>query len=193
MAELRGLVRRVEKVGARRPRFSRRATCSVPPLETVSEVDVADVAVFIIPGGDRWENVPVEAELVALLERLDAQGVPIAAICGATVAIARIGLLHGRRHTSNGLDYLRSQVANYGEASNYVEGTCRSRSKAHYREWPGRCRVRSRNLRGVGGADGRRPRTVGADVPERKPSQPNRMTGWQPSRISLRHATPVPR
>ena len=117
-----GLVsNRVESVGLTPGPIQSMGGISVLPSKTVSEVDVADVAVLIIPGGDRWENVPVEAELVALLERLDAQGVPIAAICGATVAIARIGLLHGRRHTSNGLDYLRSQVANYGEASNYVE------------------------------------------------------------------------
>ena len=112
---------RVESVGLTPGPIQSMGGISVLPSKTVSEVDVADVAVLIIPGGDRWENVPVEAELVALLERLDAQGVPIAAICGATVAIARIGLLRGRRHTSNGLDYLRAQVANYEEASNYVE------------------------------------------------------------------------
>ena len=112
---------RVESVGLTPGPIQSMGGISVLPSKAVSEVDVADVAVLIIPGGDRWENVPVEAELVALLERLDAQGVPIAAICAATVAIARIGLLRGRRHTSNGLDYLRSQVANYAEARHYVE------------------------------------------------------------------------
>ena len=112
---------RVESVGLTPGPIRSMGGISVLPSKGLSEVDVADVAVFIIPGGDRWENMPVEAELVALLERLDAQGVPIAAICGATVAIARIGLLRGRRHTSNGLDYLRAQVANYGEAHHYVE------------------------------------------------------------------------
>ena len=72
------------------------------PSTIVREVDPADVAVFILPGGDRWETAPVEAELEATLKVLDGQHVPIAAICGATVAISRIGLLRGRRHTSNG-------------------------------------------------------------------------------------------
>ena len=82
----------------------------VLPSTTVSEVDPADVAVFILPGGDGWENLAVEPEIEQLLNRLDAERVPMAAICGATVAIGRIGLLRGRRHTSNGLDYLGRQL-----------------------------------------------------------------------------------
>jgi putative intracellular protease/amidase len=56
-----------------------------------------------------------------LLHDLDSQGIPIAAICAATVAIARLGLLRGRRHTSNGLEYLRLNVPDYAEAANYVD------------------------------------------------------------------------
>jgi putative intracellular protease/amidase len=93
---------------------------TVLPTMTVSDVNASDVAVFILPGGDRWENAPVEPALEELLNRLDASNVPIAAICGATVAISRIGLLRGRRHTSNGLDYLRSHVPGYADAEQYV-------------------------------------------------------------------------
>jgi putative intracellular protease/amidase len=93
---------------------------TVLPSKTLSEVDPADVAVFILPGGDVWERSPIEPELESLLKQLDADAVPIAAICGATVAISKIGLLRGRRHTSNGLDYLRVHVPGYAEANNYV-------------------------------------------------------------------------
>jgi putative intracellular protease/amidase len=93
----------------------------VLPSRTVVEVDPADVAAFILPGGDRWEQAPIEPELAALLNTLNAQQIPIAAICGATVAVTRLGLLRGRRHTSNGLEYLRSLVADYNEATNYVD------------------------------------------------------------------------
>ena len=55
-----------------------------------------------------------------LLRRLDADDIPLAAICGATLAIARVGLLRGRRHTSNGLDYLRTHVHGYADADRYV-------------------------------------------------------------------------
>ena len=93
----------------------------VLPSMTVTDVDPTDVAVFILPGGDRWENSAVEPEIAQLMKRLDVQGVPLAAICGATVAISRLGLLRGRRHTSNGLEYLQSQDAGYAEAAHYVE------------------------------------------------------------------------
>jgi putative intracellular protease/amidase len=47
--------------------------------------------------------------------------VPIAAICGATVAIARLGLIRGRRHTSNGLAYLNEMAPGYSDAAHYVD------------------------------------------------------------------------
>jgi len=91
------------------------------PSRRVAEVEPDDVAVFIVPGGDRWEAMPIENELASKLRELDARGIPIAAICAATVAIARIGLLRGRRHTSNGLAYLRSHVPGYREERRYVD------------------------------------------------------------------------
>lgn len=94
---------------------------SVLPSKSLDEVDVADVAVFIVPGGDRWESLEIEPQLETFLKRLDAGGVPIAAICAATVAISRIGLLRDRRHTSNGLAYLRSKVPGYAAEANYAD------------------------------------------------------------------------
>jgi len=121
IAELRRHGRyRVESVGLTSDRVCSMGGLTIVPSMTLADVDPSDVAVFILPGGDRWEQAPVEPELEHLLQRLDAGGVPIAAICGATVAISRLGLLRGRRHTSNGLAYLRSQVQGYSEADNYV-------------------------------------------------------------------------
>lgn len=112
---------RIEVVGLTRDPVESMGGIRVLPSIAVTEVKPEDVAVFILPGGDRWENSAVEPELAQLLRRLDAQGVPLAAICGATVAMARLGLLRGRRHTSNGLEYLQSQHADYAEAANYVD------------------------------------------------------------------------
>ena len=39
----------------------------------------------------------------------------------ATVAVARVGLLRGRRHTSNALDYLRKYAPGYSDAEHYVD------------------------------------------------------------------------
>ena len=112
---------RIETVGLSAAPVTSMGGIRVLPSTTVAGVEPADVAAFILPGGDRWESAPVEPALEQLLVRLDRDGVPIAAICGATVAIARMGLLRGRRHTSNGLDYLRAQVPGYSEAGTYVD------------------------------------------------------------------------
>jgi len=111
----------IETVGWSREPVRSMGGLSIMPSRTVAEVKPSDVAVFIVPGGDRWEKNGVEPEIEAALKGLDAADVPIAAICGATVAIGRLGLLRGRRHTSNGLDYLRSHVPGYAEAANYED------------------------------------------------------------------------
>lgn len=112
---------RVESVGLTSTPVQSMGGLRVLPSTLAADVDPADVAVFILPGGDRWENLPIEPELEQLLHRLDARNVPIAAICAATVAISRLGLLRGRRHTSNGLAYLRSHVPGYADVANYVD------------------------------------------------------------------------
>jgi putative intracellular protease/amidase len=112
---------RVETVGLTAAPVRSMGGITVLPSKTVADVDPSDVAAFVLPGGDRWETGGVEPELGDLLNRLDADDVPIAAICGATVAIARLGLLKGRRHTSNGLEYLRSHVPGYTDSAHYVD------------------------------------------------------------------------
>lgn len=112
---------RVESVGLTSAVVESMGGIRVLPSTIVTKVDPSDVAALILPGGDRWENSPVEPELEQLLNDLDSRGTPIAAICAATVVIARLGLLRGRRHTSNGLEYLGSQVPGYAEAANYVD------------------------------------------------------------------------
>lgn len=94
---------------------------NVLPSQRIESVDASDVAAFILPGGDRWQEGPIEPELSNLLETLDTKGVPIAAICAATVAVTRMGLLRGRRHTSNGLPYLRKYAPNYTDAAQYID------------------------------------------------------------------------
>jgi putative intracellular protease/amidase len=112
---------RVESIGLTRNPVESMGGIRVLPSKTIDEVDPRDVAVFILPGGDRWESAPIEPQLEATLKKLDAEQVPIGAICGATVAVARLNLLRDRRHTSNGLDYLRSQAPDYKEDANYVD------------------------------------------------------------------------
>ena len=112
---------RVEVVGLTAAPVSSMGGVTILPTKALASVEPADVALFIMPGGDRWEQQPVEPELAALLHQLDERGVPIAAICAATTAVASIGLLRGRRHTSNGLSYLQEKVPSYADAASYVD------------------------------------------------------------------------
>ena len=122
IAELRRHGRyRIETVGLSSSPVQSMGGMTVLPTKTLSEVDASDIAVFILPGGDRWEKDPIEPALEAFLAALDTAGVPIGAICAATTVIARAGLLHGRRHTSNGLAYLRAKVPGYADDAAYVE------------------------------------------------------------------------
>ena len=112
---------RVETVGLTRQPVTSMGGIRVMPTRAIGEVDPDDVEVLILPGGDRWESPELEPEIEALVRDLDNRAATIAAICGATIAIARLGLLKGRLHTSNGLDYLRTHVAGYNEDANYVD------------------------------------------------------------------------
>jgi len=78
----------------------------VPDL-TLAQASPADSAMLILPGGDAWEAGGNPEAIETARSFLDA-GVPVAAICAATAALARSGLLDGRRHTSNAREYLEA-------------------------------------------------------------------------------------
>jgi putative intracellular protease/amidase len=90
------------------------------PDVTTEDVNVADAAILILPGGDWWEQ-QADANVEALLSRLHAANVPLAAICGATLAVARAGLTRNRRHTSNGKRYIKTMIPEYSDDAFYVD------------------------------------------------------------------------
>lgn len=87
----------------------------ITPDRALADVSPQDTEMLILPGGDVWEaGYPAEV-LDPVLGRMRAAAVPIAAICGATIAAARAGLFRGRRHTSNGRAYLQQHAPGSGE------------------------------------------------------------------------------
>ena len=91
------------------------------PDGSLDLVDPATAALFVIPGGESWVKEPTPEPLAVLLRKLNEAQVPLAAICAATIAIARLGLLRGRQHTSNSFEYLQNHVPDYNESANYVD------------------------------------------------------------------------
>jgi putative intracellular protease/amidase len=95
---------------------------TVVPDRALDAVEPARVRLLLLPGGDAWEEGAYpRSALEALLRGLVARGVPIAAICGATLAVARAGLLDDRAHTSNETGWLQRVVPEYTGAARYVD------------------------------------------------------------------------
>jgi putative intracellular protease/amidase len=90
------------------------------PDLALSAVVPSDVRLFLLPGGDVWEGEYPRTALDAMLRTLVEKGIPVAAICGATLALARAGLLDNRRHTSNAPEYLAQYAGNYKGSASYV-------------------------------------------------------------------------
>ena len=77
----------------------------------------SDIDGLILPGGDFWMDEATNQDILALARDVLAQGKMVAAICAATVALARQGMLDQRRHTSNDLGVLKQEAPGYrGEA-----------------------------------------------------------------------------
>ena len=60
---------------------------------------------LILPGGERWESCG-NAEAIEFARVFFVEGIPVAAICAATLALARAGMLDDFHHTSNSREYL---------------------------------------------------------------------------------------
>ena len=95
---------------------------TVYPDVVLEDVEVDDVELLILPGGDMWERSTYPRPVLeSLITRLVATETPIAAICGATLALGRARVLDERQHTSNMRDYLSVHVPEYSGGSHYVE------------------------------------------------------------------------
>lgn len=104
--------------------FSKEPIRSMGGLKVVPDVPLEQVvleeaAVFILPGGTMWEQGS-SPEVIRLLHDLKTEKVLVAAICGATLEVARAGLTHGVRHSSNALEYLRTSYPEYKDEAFYV-------------------------------------------------------------------------
>ena len=55
---------RVEVVGLTMDPVVSMGGMTVQPARALASVDLNDVAVFLLPGGDRWERQPPEPEIV---------------------------------------------------------------------------------------------------------------------------------
>ncbi len=76
---------------------------------------------LVLCGGTGWDDNEF-SEVIAAARQFLEIGKPVAAICGATLGLARGGLLNDRAHTSNSLDYLKSNAPSYAGDRHYRDG-----------------------------------------------------------------------
>lgn len=84
----------------------------IQPDELVDDIDNDRIAALLLPGSITWdseEHMPVLTKVASLLER----NIIVGAICGATMAIAKHGILNHYEHTSNYLEYLTMNAPTY--------------------------------------------------------------------------------
>jgi putative intracellular protease/amidase len=95
----------------------------VQPDKRLADLKPAAAHMWILPGSDFWVRGPRGGVSEALQARAKA-GKPIAAICGATLALGYAGLLDSTPHTSNSLDFLKSHLPAYRGQKHYRDDLC---------------------------------------------------------------------
>jgi putative intracellular protease/amidase len=86
-------------------------------LEITPDIDVHNIALengdlVVLPGGNTWQNEENQ-EIINMIHKNLSMDITVAAICGATAALAETGILDNRKHTSNGKGFLEMMCKNY--------------------------------------------------------------------------------
>lgn len=90
----------------------------VPDL-ALDDLKPGDSAMLILPGLENELDPETPAAFARKAREFVSAGVPVAAICGATFALAQEGLLDDRPHTSNAAEYLA--YSGYAGGEHFVQ------------------------------------------------------------------------
>lgn len=108
---------RIVTVGASTDPITTLGGVRMVPDIALPEVDPTDSAMLVLPGAQTWESD--NDDFVEAARRWVSADVPVAGICGATIGLARGGLLDDRAHTSNAAEQLAP--TGYRGAGHYVD------------------------------------------------------------------------
>jgi len=84
----------------------------IQPSISIAECNLENTDVLVLPGGDTWLEAVHEPILKIAAEAVK-EGAVVAAICGATMGLAKMGVLDLKRHTSNDLEYMKMLCPEY--------------------------------------------------------------------------------
>ncbi|MBP2100053.1 type 1 glutamine amidotransferase family protein [Enterococcus rivorum] len=93
---------------------------TIIPTCLIDEIEVSEASILLLPGANTWSDPKHGAILEKATEFLKLNAT-VCAICGATSALANVGLLDNRPHTSNGLEYLEVFSPTYKGQNYYID------------------------------------------------------------------------
>ncbi len=86
----------------------------------IADIVVGETGVLLLPGADTWHD-PKHGAILEKAREFLALGATVCAICGATAALADLGLLDNRAHTSNGAGFLEMVSPCYKGQNFYID------------------------------------------------------------------------
>ena len=92
----------------------------IVPDITVKELSLCEEDYLILPGGEQWFEKENEAILIQAKIHVDFNR-SVAAICGATLGLAKYGALDSKYHTSSDKHYLKQICPEYKGESLYKD------------------------------------------------------------------------
>lgn len=93
---------------------------TVVPDCLIKDIAMSETSVLLLPGADTW-NDPKHGAIIEKASELLLADATVCAICGATAALANVGLLDQRPHTSNGAGFLEMVSPGYKGQSFYID------------------------------------------------------------------------
>ncbi len=84
----------------------------ITPDKAIEDIEFSEDDLLILPGAANWADKKNNRIIDIVSDVIDKE-VIIAAICDATVALARKGLLNNRKHTSHDKEYLKMICPEY--------------------------------------------------------------------------------
>lgn len=106
-------------------------SCSKEPIRTmggltivpdclIDDMVVNETSALLLPGANTWSD-PNHGTIIEKVREFLSVGAVVGAICGATAALANVGILDNRPHTSNGAGFLEMVSPDYKGQSFYID------------------------------------------------------------------------
>ncbi|WP_028857201.1 DJ-1/PfpI family protein [Psychrilyobacter atlanticus] len=95
----------IKTVGSNKEPIHTLGGLTILPDSSVDEIKKSEMAALLLPGSDKWDEPKHKIILEKIKMYMDKE-ILVAAICGATLALANLGILNTHLHTSNSIEYL---------------------------------------------------------------------------------------